>query len=175
MKRNLFLIVLLCSLLGHLGTAWATGASVELFESVPLALDVRPTTDTVLPFRGTLRISPKAVGNGTAATLLVDGKAAAGWSRTKPMYDSTKLADGWHEFTLKEGDATSTVWIWVLNDPKYVFHEGGVRGSEIWGADRVHLVHGWLSILGMSSALIADYTLTPVLLFITKPFGKETK
>ena len=34
---------------------------------------------------------------------------------------------------------------------------------------------GWLSILGMSSALIADYTLTPVLLFITKPFGKEIK
>ncbi len=34
---------------------------------------------------------------------------------------------------------------------------------------------GWLSILGMGSALIADYTLTPVLLFITKPFGKETK
>ena len=32
---------------------------------------------------------------------------------------------------------------------------------------------GWLSILGMGSALIADYTLTPVLLFITKPFGKE--
>ncbi|MCR5284342.1 MAG: MMPL family transporter [Treponema sp.] len=34
---------------------------------------------------------------------------------------------------------------------------------------------GWLSIVGLGSALIADYTLTPVLLFITKPFGKETK
>jgi len=33
---------------------------------------------------------------------------------------------------------------------------------------------GWLSIVGLGSALIADYTLTPVLLFITKPFGKET-
>ena len=32
---------------------------------------------------------------------------------------------------------------------------------------------GWLSIVGLGSALIADYTLTPVLLFITKPFGKE--
>ena len=30
---------------------------------------------------------------------------------------------------------------------------------------------GWLSIVGLGSALIADYTLTPVLLFITKPFG----
>ena len=34
---------------------------------------------------------------------------------------------------------------------------------------------GWLSIVGLGSALIADYTLTPVLLFITKPFGKERK
>ena len=31
---------------------------------------------------------------------------------------------------------------------------------------------GWLSIVGLGSALIADYTLTPVLLYITKPFGK---
>ena len=30
---------------------------------------------------------------------------------------------------------------------------------------------GWLSIVGLGSALIADYTLTPVLLYITKPFG----
>lgn len=32
---------------------------------------------------------------------------------------------------------------------------------------------GWLSIVGLGSALVADYTLTPVLLYITKPFGKE--
>ena len=34
---------------------------------------------------------------------------------------------------------------------------------------------GWLSIVGLGSALIADYTITPVLLFITKPFGKENR
>ncbi len=34
---------------------------------------------------------------------------------------------------------------------------------------------GYLSIIGLGSALIADYTLTPVLLYITKPFGKERK
>ncbi len=33
---------------------------------------------------------------------------------------------------------------------------------------------GWLSVVGLGSALIADYTITPVLLYITKPFGKET-
>ncbi len=32
---------------------------------------------------------------------------------------------------------------------------------------------GWLSIVGLGSALVADYTLTPVLLYVTKPFGKE--
>ena len=32
---------------------------------------------------------------------------------------------------------------------------------------------GWLSIVGLGSALVADYTVTPVLLYITKPFGKE--
>ena len=34
---------------------------------------------------------------------------------------------------------------------------------------------GYLSMIGLGSALIADYTITPVLLFITKPFGKERK
>ena len=34
---------------------------------------------------------------------------------------------------------------------------------------------GLLTIIGLGSALIADYTLTPVLLYITKPFGKETR
>lgn len=34
---------------------------------------------------------------------------------------------------------------------------------------------GTLAIVGLGSALIADYTLTPVLIYITKPFGKERK
>ena len=32
---------------------------------------------------------------------------------------------------------------------------------------------GYLSIIGLGGALVADYTLTPVLLFLTKPFGRE--
>ena len=32
---------------------------------------------------------------------------------------------------------------------------------------------GFFTIVGFGSALLADYTLTPVLLYITKPFGKE--
>lgn len=32
---------------------------------------------------------------------------------------------------------------------------------------------GWLSIIGLGSALVADYTLTPVLIYLTKPFGKD--
>lgn len=34
---------------------------------------------------------------------------------------------------------------------------------------------GWLSMIGLAGALIADYTVTPVLLYIAKPFGKEKK
>lgn len=34
---------------------------------------------------------------------------------------------------------------------------------------------GTLAIVGLGSALIADYTLTPVLIYLTKPFGKENK
>ena len=34
---------------------------------------------------------------------------------------------------------------------------------------------GYLSIIGLVSALVADYTLTPVLIYLTKPFGKEKK
>ena len=32
---------------------------------------------------------------------------------------------------------------------------------------------GWLSVVGLGSALIADYTITPVLLYITRPFDRE--
>ena len=32
---------------------------------------------------------------------------------------------------------------------------------------------GYLSILGLAGALVADYTLTPVLILLCKPFGKE--
>lgn len=32
---------------------------------------------------------------------------------------------------------------------------------------------GWLSMIGLGGALIADYTITPVLIYITKPFGKK--
>ena len=32
---------------------------------------------------------------------------------------------------------------------------------------------GLLSIIGLSTALLADYLLTPVLIYITKPFGNE--
>ena len=34
---------------------------------------------------------------------------------------------------------------------------------------------GMLSIVGISSALVADYTITPALICLTKPFGKEKK
>ncbi len=33
---------------------------------------------------------------------------------------------------------------------------------------------GLLAMIGLASALVADYTLTPALIYITKPFGKET-
>jgi predicted RND superfamily exporter protein len=34
-------------------------------------------------------------------------------------------------------------------------------------------VLGVLIIVGLSSALVADYTITPALLHVAKPFGKE--
>ncbi|MBO4546228.1 MAG: MMPL family transporter [Treponema sp.] len=38
---------------------------------------------------------------------------------------------------------------------------------------RFFVTTGMLSIVGMSSALLADYTLTPALICLVKPFGKE--
>ena len=34
---------------------------------------------------------------------------------------------------------------------------------------------GYLSVMGLGGALVADYTLTPILILVTKPFGKEGK
>ena len=36
-------------------------------------------------------------------------------------------------------------------------------------------VIGVLSVVGLAGALLADYTITPALLYIVKPFGKETE
>ena len=37
------------------------------------------------------------------------------------------------------------------------------------------MVLGLLIIVGLSSALLADYTITPALLQVSKPYGKERK
>lgn len=34
---------------------------------------------------------------------------------------------------------------------------------------------GYLSVLGLAGALVADYTLTPILILLAKPFGKEER
>ena len=34
---------------------------------------------------------------------------------------------------------------------------------------------GYLSVVGLAGALVADYTLTPILILVAKPFGKEVK
>ena len=34
---------------------------------------------------------------------------------------------------------------------------------------------GYLSVIGLAGALVADYTLTPILILLTKPFGKEKR
>ncbi len=34
---------------------------------------------------------------------------------------------------------------------------------------------GYLSVIGLAGALVADYTLTPVLLLVSRPFGKENE
>ena len=158
MKRNSSnIILLLCVwLAGGLGTAWAAFSPVKNTQFAPIQLDVRPTEDASLPYRGTLRVSPVAEEARDDAVLTVDGEVADGWSVAEPMFDSTQLADGWHEFTLQEGDESFTVRIWVLNDPKYVFHEGIVEEDETWGTEQVHLVHGWLSIPEGSQVVIAD-------------------
>ena len=43
----------------------------------------------------------------------------------------------------------------------------------LFSSMRFLAVLGFLTILGLSSALVADYTITPALLHVAKPFGKE--
>ncbi|MBQ4479818.1 MAG: hypothetical protein II943_04180 [Victivallales bacterium] len=147
MKRNIWLIVFsaVCCL-GILEQVWATGASVLSIESAPILLEVR-RPNAPLPLRGSIRISPKAVELDDNAVLLVDGLPADGWSVAEPYYDTTQLADGWHDFVLQEGDETYTERLWILNAPKYIFHEGIVDADETWGGeDTVHLIVGWTEI-----------------------------
>ena len=114
-------------------------------------------------------------------------------------YDIMKKADEVAE--PKTSSSTATLTIHFTNHIKYHFELTGNYRSAVLNSYReigktmimttiilcamfgifltstmtVLVNIGWLSIVGLGSALIADYTLTPVLLFITKPFGKETK
>ena len=47
-----------------------------------------------------------------------------------------------------------------------------LQPAKIW-EPTVLMVLGILIIIGLSSALLADYTITPALLHVAKPFGKE--
>ncbi len=148
------ILLCLCLLAAAARMAWAE--DFPSCSSAPVHLDLRSTNDSSLPFRGALRISPVANEPAEDAVLYVDGEVAAGWSVAEPMYDSTGLADGWHDFALQEGDARVQVRVLILNDEKYVFHEGIVEGEEIWAADKVHLIHGWLSIPADAQVAIED-------------------
>ena len=146
--------ILLCLCLLAAGAVWADEPPSA--QSAPVALDLRSTNDSTLPFRGTFRVSPVANEPTEDALLYVDGEAAQGWSVAEPVYDSTGLADGWHDFALQEGDSRVQVRIFILNDERYVFHEGIVEGEETWAADRVHLIHGWLAIPEGAQVAIED-------------------
>ena len=108
MKQNtLNIVFFFCVWLAvSMGTAWATFSPVKNTQFTPIQLDLRPTADASLPYRGTLRVSPVAEEARDDTVLTVDGEVAEGWSVAEPYYDSTQLADGWHEFTLQEGDGT---------------------------------------------------------------------
>jgi len=148
------ILLCLCLLAAAARMTWAD--DIPSCSSAPVHLDIRSTNDSTLPFRGVLRVSPVANEPTEDAVLYVDGELAEGWSVAEPVYDSTGLADGWHDFALQEGDARVQVRVFILNDEKYVFHEGIVEGEETWAADRVHLIHGWLAIPEGAQVAIED-------------------
>ncbi len=87
---------------------------------------------------GSVRISPFARDSAANGTLLVDGEAAVGWTRSNPMWNSRSVADGWHELTLTGENVTARIL--VINAKEVVVHTGMLTGTETWRANVAHLV-----------------------------------
>ena len=114
-------------------------------ETATVRLDVRTSVGGTL-LHGTERISSVAESENTAATLTVNGAAADGWNVSALQYDTTKLEDGWHGFTLTEGDSTTETNLLVLNGSNVAIHEGVLTKNETWSTDMVHVVRHWIRV-----------------------------
>ncbi len=97
--------------------------------------------------------------SGEDAGLLVDGKAASGWSAEEPYWDSTTVSDGWH--TVKAGDRE--VRLMVLNSPEVRIHGGALESGELWTSDKLHLVRNWVRPPEGGKVTLAPYTMVKFL------------
>lgn len=96
---NICFCLVLCmasalSALGHI--------SEDTVTSETFVLETRTSVGGRL-VHGNGRLSPVADKEDENVWLSVDGAIAEGWSVGTPQFDSTVLADGWHEFVLNEG------------------------------------------------------------------------
>ncbi|MBR6058301.1 MAG: right-handed parallel beta-helix repeat-containing protein, partial [Victivallales bacterium] len=141
MKRHVLFVLCLAGLISCL---WA-GEDEDIVTTDGFRIDVRTTMGGRM-LHGTEKISSVAENETSGAKLTVDQKTAAGWTVANPSYNSTTVADGWHDFTLKEGTDSFDARMLIINTSDIVIHEGVLKGDETWTKDKLHIVRHWVRV-----------------------------
>ena len=121
------------------------GETDDSMTSATIRLDARSSFGGHLLYAAE-RISPVADTEDKNAKLIIDETAAVGWSVSNPIYTSTALADGWHDFALEEGETTAETRLISLNGNGISVHEGVMTRNETWTAEKVHVVRHWVRV-----------------------------
>ncbi|MCR4572435.1 MAG: hypothetical protein K5787_01575 [Lentisphaeria bacterium] len=121
------------------------GETDDSMTSATIRLDVRSTTGGRMLHR-LERISPAVHTENENPELKIGGAVADDWSSINPMFDSTVLFDGWHDFSLEEGDTPYGATLIALNGKNVMVHEGVLSQDETWTADKIHIVRHWVRV-----------------------------
>ncbi len=76
---------------------------------------------------------------GTERIGAPDGASSAAW-------DTTQVADGWHERTATEAGSNVTTRLYALNGAAFRIEEGRLAANAVWGPDATHVLRNWVVV-----------------------------
>ena len=62
------------------------------------------------------------------------------------VWDTTQVADGWHERTATEAGSNVTSRLYALNGAAFRIEEGRLAANAVWGPDATHVLRNWVVV-----------------------------
>ena len=76
---------------------------------------------------------------GTEQIGTPDGTSSTAW-------DTTQVADGWHDRTVIEVGSNVTTRLYALNGAAFRIEEGRLAANAVWGPDATHVLRNWVVV-----------------------------